>query len=146
MPPHEPAYGFGGDVAVRGFLALLAIAMYPGSVRAEPCDTALRRDEAIAALKNASEAWPVHVQFATRAPGVKLATGLLDKHPETMTIILQHQFDKLRVGNDRFEVGLWFNGRYRRVAVPFDAVIGFWNKGVELCGPGERRISPPAKK
>jgi hypothetical protein len=51
-----------------------------------------------------------------------------------MTIVLQHQFAKLVVKDDRFEVGVWFKRRYERLVVPFDAVKGFWDTEVQRCG------------
>jgi hypothetical protein len=42
-----------------------------------------------------------------------------------MTIVLQHQFWDLTVGEDAFEVGLSFGGVAERLTVPFEAVNGF---------------------
>jgi hypothetical protein len=44
-----------------------------------------------------------------------------------MTIVLQHQFHRLRLLDDRFEVGLWFKGRYARLVIPFAAIKGMWD-------------------
>jgi len=32
------------------------------------------------------------VSFRTKAPGVKVSSRLVERHPEEMTIVLQHQF------------------------------------------------------
>jgi hypothetical protein len=49
-----------------------------------------------------------------------------------MTIVLQHQFWDLTVGEDAFEVGLSFGGVPERLAVPFAAVKGFFDPSVEF--------------
>src|SRR6201997_3912280 len=62
------------------------------------------------------------ITFATGAPGVRLSERMRAQYPETMTIILQHQFWDLTVDDDAFEVGLSFGGVPERLMVPFDAV------------------------
>jgi hypothetical protein len=68
-----------------------------------------------------------------RANGVRLPAYLLAQYPEEMTIILQFQFRRLVVRDDRFEVGLWFEGRPERLVIPFDAVKAFHDRSVATC-------------
>jgi len=49
-----------------------------------------------------------------------------------MTIILQHQFWDLVVGENGFEVGLSFSNVPERVVVPFDALTGFFDPSVQF--------------
>jgi hypothetical protein len=65
------------------------------------------------------------ITFLSTADGVKLSPRLLAQYPETMTIILQHQFWDLVVTEDRFEVGLSFGGIPERLVVPFAAIKRF---------------------
>src|SRR5881628_2288291 len=51
-----------------------------------------------------------YIDFDTRAPGVKISSRLREQHPETMRIVLQHQFWDLIVTDHVFEVGLSFHG------------------------------------
>ncbi len=51
------------------------------------------------------------ISFRTQAPGVRLSNRLRDQYPEEMTIVLQHQFWDLVVGDLGFEVGLSFHGK-----------------------------------
>ena len=67
------------------------------------------------------------ISFSTRAPGVKLSPRLRTQYPEEMTIVLQHQFWDLAVGEDQFEVGLSFNGVPERLTVPLIAIKGFFD-------------------
>ncbi|MBV8338110.1 MAG: hypothetical protein JO358_22320, partial [Alphaproteobacteria bacterium] len=52
-----------------------------------------------------------YLGFQTRAPGVVLPDHLLDKYPEEMTIVLQHQFWGLEVREKDFSVTLSFQNR-----------------------------------
>lgn len=72
------------------------------------------------------------ISFDTNAPGVRLSARLREQYPEEMTIILQHQFWDLVVGNDAFEVGLSFGGIPERLRVPFDAIIAFFDPAVNF--------------
>jgi uncharacterized protein len=72
------------------------------------------------------------ITFNTTAPGVRLSDRLRAQYPETMTIILQHQFWDLAVGERAFEVGLSFGGITERLSVPFDAIVAFYDPAVEF--------------
>ncbi|KPF65982.1 Stringent starvation protein B [Bosea sp. AAP35] len=73
-----------------------------------------------------------YVTFRTTAPGVRVSQRLRDKHPEEMTIVLQHQFWDLSVGEHAFEVGLSFSGVPERLLVPFDAITTFFDPSVQF--------------
>ena len=72
------------------------------------------------------------ITFSTAAPGVRLSDRLRAQYPENMTIILQHQFWDLTVGERAFEVGLSFGGISERLAVPYDAIIAFYDPAVQF--------------
>jgi uncharacterized protein len=72
------------------------------------------------------------ITFATSAPGVRLSERLRAKYPETMTIILQHQFWDLVVRDDAFEVGLSFGGVGEKLTIPLDAVTAFLDPSVQF--------------
>lgn len=72
------------------------------------------------------------ISFRTKAPGVKVSTRLQERHPEEMTIVLQHQFWDLIVSDTGFEVGLSFGGVAEKLVVPFDAMTGFWDRSVDF--------------
>ena len=73
-----------------------------------------------------------YISFDTHADGVRLSPQLLERHPEEMTIVLQHQFWDLTVSNDRFEVGLSFDGISERLSVPFEAINEFYDPSVQF--------------
>lgn len=73
-----------------------------------------------------------YISFRTHAPGVRISTRLREKHPEEMTIVLQHQFWDLLVSDHGFEVGLSFGGVPERLLIPFDAMTGFFDPSVQF--------------
>jgi uncharacterized protein len=72
------------------------------------------------------------VTFKTNAPGVRLSNRMREQYPQEMTIVLQHQFWDLTVGDQAFEVGLSFHGKSENLLIPFDAVTGFLDPSVEF--------------
>ena len=95
------------------------------------------------------EARHFFISFDRDAPlrgrnGVNLSTRLKAQYPKEMTIVLQHQFWDLIVGEDRFEVGLSFGGSPERLLVPFRAITGFADPsvqfGLQFAASGESRM------
>jgi hypothetical protein len=72
------------------------------------------------------------ITFNTTSPGVRLSERMRSRYPKDMTIVLQHQFWDLVVTEQGFEVGLSFGGVPERVAVPFDAVMAFYDPAVQF--------------
>src|SRR5262249_19662736 len=73
------------------------------------------------------------ISFDTRADGVKLSPRLREQYPEEMTIVLQHQFWDLKVGDDGLEVGLSFGGVGERLVVPYAAIKSFVDPSVQFA-------------
>jgi uncharacterized protein len=72
------------------------------------------------------------ITFDTRADGVRMSARLKASYPEEMTIVLQHQFWDLAVGDDDFDVGLAFNGIPERLHIPLKAVKAFLDPSVQF--------------
>lgn len=66
-----------------------------------------------------------YITFRTHLPGVAVPDYARARHPEEMTIVLQHQFWDLTVDHERFAVTLSFSGKSERLEIPFSAVTGF---------------------
>lgn len=66
-----------------------------------------------------------YITFRTRHPGVKMADHLMARHPDEMTIVLQHQFWDLEVDDSQFQVTLSFSGKPELLIVPLAAISGF---------------------
>jgi uncharacterized protein len=73
------------------------------------------------------------IVFDTTALGVRLSERMRAQYPQAMKIVLQHQFWDLTVDDDKFEVGLSFGGIAERVAVPFDAMMAFYDPAAQFA-------------
>ena len=71
-----------------------------------------------------------YISFRTRAPGVKIADYLVERFPQDMTIVIQHQYWDLEVNDDRFEIILKFSGVPQHLSIPFSAVTRFVDPSV----------------
>ena len=73
-----------------------------------------------------------YLTFRTAHPGVGLSPGLHARYPDEMTIVLEHQFWDLAVGEDAFSVTLRFGGAPERLHVPFAALVSFADPGARV--------------
>ena len=112
---------------------MLAIVCVASPAAAEPCGTVASRYTIAKTLRLAGEQRPVNVTFGTQAEGIKLPDYLQATFPDEMTIILQHEFARLDVKDDRFDVVLRFKGRAERLVVPFAAIREFWDRTELKC-------------
>ena len=71
-----------------------------------------------------------YITFRTRAPGVDIDPTLLEKYPEEMTIVLEHQFWDLNVTETGFEVTLKFSGVPKYLKMPYSAISRFHDPSV----------------
>ena len=85
-----------------------------------------------------------YVSFRTGDPGVSVSPSVRARHPEEMTIVLQHQYWDLAVGDDAFSVTLRFGGAPERLHVPYAALTAFADPsaefGLRFDGPGEATV------
>ncbi len=61
----------------------------------------------------------------TTHPQVELPSFLKEKHPEQITLLLQHQFENLEVQEQTFSVDLSFGGVFYNIKLPFSALLLF---------------------
>jgi len=73
-----------------------------------------------------------YISFRSGAAGVILPPQLLAKFPEEMTIVLQHQYWGLEVGEHDFSVTLSFSSRMERLTIPFAAITTFADPSVKF--------------
>jgi uncharacterized protein len=83
-----------------------------------------------------------YLGFRTGAAGVSLPGHLAAKFPDEMTIVLQHQFWELEVGEEAFSVTLSFHGRPERLAIPFAALTSFADPAVNFGLKFETSATP----
>ena len=98
-----------------------------------------------------------YISFDTQADGVRMSDRLRAQYPEQMTVILQHQFWDLAVNEQGFEVGMSFGGIPEKLAIPFDAISGFFDPSVQfglqfeeiaegVAGQKQDAVKPAGKK
>lgn len=73
-----------------------------------------------------------YITFKTGHPGVELPERLKKRYPDEMTIVLQHQFWDLEVGEDGFSVALSFDGKADTLRIPFESVVAFADPSVKF--------------
>jgi uncharacterized protein len=74
-----------------------------------------------------------YIGYATTAPGVVIPPRLLERFPSEITIVLQHQFWDLEIGDEAFSVSLSFDKAVERLTVPFAAIKSFADPSVEFA-------------
>jgi uncharacterized protein len=89
----------------------------------------LREVEATGALPGEHH---FYITFKTKMPDVSIPKHLIERFPDEMTIVLQHRFWDLKVGDDWFSVGLSFGGVPSTLHVPFAAVTDFVDPAVDF--------------
>lgn len=73
-----------------------------------------------------------YISFRTKAPGVKIADQLVERFPDEMTIVIQHQFWDLEVHDGHFEIILKFGGVPQHLSIPFAAMTRFVDPAVNF--------------
>ena len=71
-----------------------------------------------------------YISFQTGYQGVEMDDALRAQHPETITIVIQHQFADLVVEDDRFSITLFFGGKPSMMTIPYDAMTQFKDPSV----------------
>ena len=92
-----------------------------------------------------------YISFSTTHPGVEISDDLRAKHPENMTIVLQHQFEDMNVSIEEFSITLFFEGKPSPMVIPFQSITSFNDPSVgfglqfgkvdETCDDDERTMS-----
>ena len=68
-----------------------------------------------------------YITYHTAHPGVKVSPAILQRYPQEMTIVLQHQFWDLHVGEDDFQITLSFNNVSEKLSIPYLAIKNFFD-------------------
>ena len=72
------------------------------------------------------------ITFDTMHPDVEMADWLSDRYPDEMTVVMQHWFENLDVGDDGFAVTLNFGDSPEPLYIPYDAIRTFVDPSVEF--------------
>ncbi len=66
-----------------------------------------------------------YITFKTSHPGTIIPKELQIQYPDSMTIVLQHQYSNLIVTDTFFSVELSFGGHLETLVIPFEAITYF---------------------
>ncbi|WP_300030507.1 ClpXP protease specificity-enhancing factor SspB [uncultured Roseobacter sp.] len=72
------------------------------------------------------------ITFDTSHPDAELADWLSDRYPGEMTVVMQHWYDNLDVGEEGFAVTLNFGDAPEPLYIPYDAIRTFVDPSVEF--------------
>ena len=94
--------------------------------------------------KNGAPAGDHHfyITFRTKAPGVKIADHLVERFPQDMTIVIQHQYWDLEVHDSHFEIILKFAGVPQHLHIPFSSITRFVDPSVNFGLPLDATSDP----
>lgn len=95
------------------------------------------------------------ITFNTSFPGVEMTERMRERYPREMTVVLQHQFEGLQVGDDSFSVQLSFDNILELLVIPFESLKAFFDPAVpfglqfevvqaQKLGPAERNSTGEA--
>ena len=73
-----------------------------------------------------------YLTFKTMAKGVIVPQFLEKQYPETLTIVIQHEYSNLVVDEKSFGVTLSFNNHNYHIVVPFNSLIAFSDPSVDF--------------
>ena len=71
--------------------------------------------------------------IATGAQGVGMPDFLKQQYPDSITLILQHEFRNLLVYDEYFSVELAFKGIFYKLDIPFNAIMAFIDPSVHFA-------------
>jgi hypothetical protein len=73
-----------------------------------------------------------YLTYSTNFAGVEIPSHLKEKYPDEITIVLQHEFENLKVSESQFSVTLWFNNVPAHLIVPFRSIKAFFDPSVKF--------------
>ncbi len=80
------------------------------------------------------------ITFDTNHPEAVLADWLKQRYPNEMTVVLQHWYDNLEVGDQGFGITLNFGDAPESLFVPYDAIQTFVDPSVEFGLRFEKQV------
>ena len=84
-----------------------------------------------------------YIGFLTHGDGVLIPAHLKAQYPEEMTIVIQHKFWNLDVGEDAFSIELTFDGKPQALHIPYTAVTRFVDPSVNFGLQFQQEIANP---
>ena len=86
------------------------------------------------------------ITYITNHKNVDIPKSFHENHPNTMTIVLQHQFWDLKVEDDSFSVTLSFNGKQEKLSIGYNAITQFTDPSTDFALQFASNESAPANE
>lgn len=67
----------------------------------------------------------LYITFDTQNPNNLIPNWLTNKHPNEMTIIIQHEYYHFSVNKNNFNIGLSFDNKKSDLKISFDSILSF---------------------
>ena len=74
----------------------------------------------------------LYISFKTNNPKNIVPNWLLQKYPNEMTIVIQHEYYHLKVNKNDFKIGLSFNNKKSDLKISFDCITSFADPSVNF--------------
>ena len=74
----------------------------------------------------------LYITFQTNNPKTKIPVWLKKKYPNTMTIVIQHEYYNLSVNKDNFSIGLSFENKKTNLIIAFKSILSFADPSVNF--------------
>lgn len=87
-----------------------------------------------------------YISFITNHPLVILSPKMKNRYPEEITIVLQHQFEDLKVEKEGFSVKLSFDKQPEVIYIPFNCITSFTDPSVNFSLQFKQQINQEVEK
>jgi hypothetical protein len=72
------------------------------------------------------------ITLDTKHPNIEIAAWLTERYPDEITIVMQHWYENLEVGDEGFSITLNFGDAPEPLYIPYDCIITFVDPSVEF--------------
>ena len=74
----------------------------------------------------------LYITFFTNHKNVELPNWLKQKYPEEMTVVIQYEYNNLKVNKNNFSISLSFNGIKTNLTIDYKSIISFADPSVNF--------------
>ena len=67
----------------------------------------------------------LYITFSTNHKNIEIPNWLKQKYPEEMTIVIQYEYDDLKINKNNFSISLSFNDIKTNLKIDYNSIISF---------------------
>tara|TARA_B100001057_G_scaffold299250_1_gene299378 strand:- start:297 stop:728 length:432 start_codon:yes stop_codon:yes gene_type:complete len=67
----------------------------------------------------------LYITFFTNHKNIEIPNWLKQKYPEEMTIVIQYEYDNLKINKNNFSISLSFNNIKTNLTIDYNSIISF---------------------